>query len=103
MKALAAQTDTARRLHTMPGAGPLIALSIEAFAPDMSDFRRGRDFAAWLGLVPRQHSSGGKDRTDPDRENQERCKGDKPVIQIRTRSADHQTDQRLLGAPHEKA
>ena len=46
----------------MPGVGPLTALAVEAFAPDMTSFRRGRDFAAWLGLVPRQRSSGGKDR-----------------------------------------
>lgn len=62
LKALAAETDTARRLQTMPGVGPLTALSVEAFAPDMAQFRCGRNFAAWLGLVPRQHSSGGKDR-----------------------------------------
>ena len=37
-------------------------MALEAFAPDMSSFRRGRNFAAWLGLVPRQHSSGGKER-----------------------------------------
>jgi transposase len=61
-KQLAEQTDTARRLQTMPGVGPLTALAIEAFGPTMETFRRGRDFAAWLGLVPRQHSSGGKDR-----------------------------------------
>ena len=59
LKELAAHSDTARRLQTLPGVGPSTALSIEAFAPDMSRFRRGRDFAAWLGLVPRQHSSGG--------------------------------------------
>lgn len=35
-------------------------MAIEAFAPTLSVFKRGRDFAAWLGLVPRQHSSGGK-------------------------------------------
>ena len=35
---------------------------MEAFAPEMAQFRRGRDFAAWLGLVPRQRSSGGKER-----------------------------------------
>lgn len=62
VRALAAKTDTARRLQTMPGIGPLIALAVEAFAPDMAHFRCGRDFAAWLGLVPRQHSSGGKER-----------------------------------------
>jgi transposase len=61
-KELAAQANTARRLQTMPGVGPLIALAIEAFAPDMATFRSGRDFAAWLGLVPRQHSTGGKER-----------------------------------------
>ncbi len=62
LKALAAVTDTARRLQTMPGVGPLTALAVEAFAPDMAQFKCGRDFAAWLGLVPRQHSSGGKER-----------------------------------------
>ncbi|WP_296762056.1 IS110 family transposase [Sediminimonas sp.] len=62
LKELAAGTETARRLQTMPGVGPLTALAVEAFAPDVSQFKRGRDFAAWLGLVPRQHSSGGKER-----------------------------------------
>lgn len=38
------------------------AMAIEAFAPPMETFRRGRDFAAWLGLVPRQNWSGGKAR-----------------------------------------
>ncbi|NRF17679.1 IS110 family transposase [Agrobacterium pusense] len=52
----------AQRLQTMPGVGPMIALAIEAFAPAMTTFRSGRDFAAWLGLVPRQFSSGGKER-----------------------------------------
>lgn len=59
---LSKQSDTAQRLQTMPGVGPLVASAIEAFAPDMQSFRRGRDFAAWLGLVPRQLSSGGKER-----------------------------------------
>jgi len=62
LKDLAAQSDTARRLQTMPGVGPLTALAVEAFSPDMAQFKCGRDFAAWLGLVPRQHSSGGKER-----------------------------------------
>ena len=62
LKALASETDTARRLQTMPGVGPLTALAVEAFAPDMAQFKSGRDFAAWLGLVPRQHSTGGKAR-----------------------------------------
>jgi transposase len=62
IKALAAEANTARRLQTIPGVGPLTALAVEAFAPPMESFRSGRDFAAWLGLVPRQFSSGGKER-----------------------------------------
>lgn len=61
-KDLSTEADTTRRLQTMPGVGPLTALAIEAFAPPMESFKRGRDFAAWLGLVPRQYSSGGKER-----------------------------------------
>jgi transposase len=56
----AAGGETTRRLQTMPGVGPITALAIETFAPPMDVFNRGRDFAAWLGLVPRQHSTGGK-------------------------------------------
>ena len=62
IKALAVEADTARRLQTIPGVGPLTALAVEAFAPPMENFKCGRDFAAWLGLVPRQFSSGGKER-----------------------------------------
>jgi transposase len=62
IKALAAEAETARRLQTIPGVGPMTALAVEAFAPPMENFRCGRDFAAWLGLVPRQFSSGGKER-----------------------------------------
>lgn len=62
LKDVAKDTETSRRLQSMPGVGPLTALAVEAFAPDMAQFSCGRDFAAWLGLVPRQHSSGGKDR-----------------------------------------
>jgi hypothetical protein len=38
------------------------AMAVGAFAPDMTCFKRGRDFSAWLGLVPKQHSTGGKNR-----------------------------------------
>ena len=62
LKTLAAQSNRARRLQTMPGVGPLTAVAVEAFGPDMVDFNTGRNFSAWLGLVPRQHSSGGKER-----------------------------------------
>jgi transposase len=53
---------TARRLMTVPGIGPVAATALVALAPAASTFRRGRDFAAWLGLTPLQHSSGGKER-----------------------------------------
>ena len=56
------EAETSRRLQTMPGMGPITALAVETFAPPMEQFKRGRDFAAWLGLVPRQNSSGGKQR-----------------------------------------
>ncbi|MFD1477427.1 IS110 family transposase [Ancylobacter polymorphus] len=52
----------AQRLMTVPGIGPVIAAALVALAPAARTFRRGRDFAAWLGLVPQQHSSGGKER-----------------------------------------
>jgi transposase len=60
IRAKAAKGETTARLRTMPGIGPIGATAIEAFAPPMREFRRGRDFAAWLGLVPRQKSTGGK-------------------------------------------
>ena len=58
----AKKSTVVRRLRGMPGVGPICAMAIEAFSPPMAGFRRGRDFAAWLGLVPRQHSSGGKQK-----------------------------------------
>ena len=48
------------RLQTAPGVGPVSAMAIQAFAPPMEGFRRGRDFAAWLGLVPVQNSTRGR-------------------------------------------
>lgn len=59
---LSGEAEVARRLRTMPGVGPVTALAIETFAPAMDCFRSGRDFAAWLGLVPLQRSTGGKQR-----------------------------------------
>ena len=54
--------DVAKRLMTIPGVGPVIATALEALAPPAETFRRGRDFAAWMGLTPRQWSTGGKAR-----------------------------------------
>lgn len=61
-EALSSQGETTRRLKTIPGVGAFTALAVETFAPPMESFKSGRDFAAWLGIVPRQHSSGGKQR-----------------------------------------
>jgi len=54
--------EAMRRLCTVPGVGPVTAGAIMAFAPDLRVFASGRSFAAWLGLVPRQRSTGGKTR-----------------------------------------
>ncbi|MCA3246592.1 MAG: IS110 family transposase [Azospirillum sp.] len=54
--------EVAKRLMTIPGVGPITAAAILALAPPAQTFGRGRDFSAWLGLVPRQFSSGGKER-----------------------------------------
>ena len=56
------EDEEARRLMSIPGVGPICAMAIQAFAPPMASYRRGRDFSAWLGLVPRQNSTGGKAR-----------------------------------------
>ena len=56
------EDDVARRLMTIPGVGPITAVALAALAPPLEGFARGRDFAAWLGLTPRQHSTGGRQR-----------------------------------------
>ncbi len=55
-------SEVSRRLETIPGVGPTIASAIAATVTDPSLFASGRQLAAWLGLVPRQHSTGGKER-----------------------------------------
>jgi transposase len=54
------QSPLCRRAATVPGIGPIIATAVVAAVGDGRMFARGRDMAAWLGLVPRQHSTGGK-------------------------------------------
>lgn len=58
----AKEDAVARRLMTIPGIGPVTATALAALAPPAETFRRGRDFAAWLGLTPLQRSTGGKQR-----------------------------------------
>ena len=62
LAALQRSDDRARRLATIPGIGPVGATALAASVTDPSQFSSGRQFAAWLGLTPRQSSSGGKER-----------------------------------------
>lgn len=59
---LARSTELGRRLMEIPGVGPLVASALIACVPDPSMFKCGRNMAAWLGIVPKQNSSGGKSR-----------------------------------------
>ena len=54
--------ETSRRLDEIPGVGPVLATALVASVADPKAFRSARDFSAWIGLVPRQHSSGGKEK-----------------------------------------
>ena len=54
--------ETSKRLDEIPGVGPALATALVASVANPRVFRSGRDFSAWIGLVPRQHSSGGKDK-----------------------------------------
>ena len=58
----AREDETARRLMTIPGIGPITATALVALAPAPESFRKGRDFAAWVGLTPLQRSTGGKSK-----------------------------------------
>jgi len=55
-------SEVSRRLDDIPGVGPALATALVASVADPKMFRSGRDFSAWIGLVPKQNSSGGKDR-----------------------------------------
>ena len=58
----AKEDEVARRLTTVPGIGPVTATALAALAPEAETFRKGRDFAAWMGLTPLQRSTGGKQK-----------------------------------------
>jgi transposase len=58
----AKENEAARRLMTIPGVGPVTAVALAALAPPAEIFKRGRDFAAWVGLTPLQRSTGGKQK-----------------------------------------
>jgi transposase len=54
--------EESRRLEEIPGIGPIVATALVAEIGDWPQFRSGRNLAAWIGLVPKQHSTGGKER-----------------------------------------
>ena len=54
--------ETSKRLDEIPGVGPALATALVASVADPKAFRSGRDFSAWIGLVPKQHSSGGREK-----------------------------------------
>jgi len=62
VRASARATDVGRRLMEVPGVGPVLASALVATVQDPRAFKSGRNLAAWIGLVPRQNSSGGKER-----------------------------------------
>jgi transposase len=62
IKSIARHDETARRLMSVPGIGELTASAIVSAVGCPHNFKRGRDLAAWIGLVPAQHSTGGKPR-----------------------------------------
>jgi transposase len=62
LEVLATAHPECQRLMTIPGIGPWSATALVAAVSDASAFKNGRQFAAWLGLVPRQYSTGGKER-----------------------------------------
>ena len=55
-------SEASKRLDAIPGVGPVLATALVASGADPKAFRSGRDFSAWIGLVPKQNSSGGKER-----------------------------------------
>jgi len=62
IEAAQAEDALARRLATIPGIGALTASALAATTPEVDTFRSARDYAAWLGLTPKPHSTGGKER-----------------------------------------
>lgn len=62
IRADASASEAAQRLQTIPGIGPITASALISALPDIADFKSGRDLSAWLGLTPKPHSTGGKER-----------------------------------------
>jgi transposase len=96
--------ETSRHLRSVPGLGPITASAIVATVGDASQFKSGRQFAARLGLVPQQRSSGGKERLGGHQQTRRGyirrwlVRGARAIVGWRKRSATHRTPwtERLL-------
>lgn len=62
IKQIAQENEACRRLVTIPGVGPVTATALIAAIGNGAAFRKGREFAAWIGVVPREYSTGGKQK-----------------------------------------
>ena len=62
MRVVTATDPDAKRYQTVPGVGPITAFALLAFAGDLAQFKNGREFAVWIGLTPKEHSTGGRQR-----------------------------------------
>lgn len=62
IKNIVKASDACQRLLALPGVGPIVATALTMAVGNAKEFKNGRHMAAWLGLVPKQHSSGGKER-----------------------------------------
>ena len=94
--------EVSRRLATIPGVGPITASAIVATIADARQFKSGRQFAAWLGLVPQQRSSGGKERLGGISKRGEMIHRARAIVGWRKRAArtsDHWIDG-LMGRRH---
>ncbi len=95
--------ETAQRLSAIPGIGPITAMTLATLAPPTDMFRKGRDFAAWVGLTSRQHSTGGKTRLgETSKMGQKDIRrlliiGAMAVIQAAGRTGGPKPDSRLAG------
>ena len=66
------ESEEAERFQTVPGVGPITAFAMLAFAGDLDQFKNGHEFAAWIGLMPRQHSTGGKQQLEASQKGEQR-------------------------------
>ena len=94
----ARERDELKRLMTIPGIGPICAMAVHAFAPPMAAFESGRDFAAWIGLTPRQHSTAGRQRLGRITRTGQRDLG-QPLVLDATAVPGHRRQSELQGDP----